>query len=155
MNNKKRNIKRVDFSDPREKIKGTIFLTLSVIIEFAGIYFAIFQYSWIGLIVALIAPATIFLAVKYTLTVYKRGVQITGDYLIFEPEYKVTVKIHKNDIKSVFVSDPGKGKLPDPEHSYKNKYIVFQMKDGKRNNYPLSLVTKKMLDDIRADISRI
>lgn len=151
MKNNKKKINKIDLTDSNEKGRALLFMVLSFAAEIMGIVFACLHELW-GFILALIFPVFIFLTVKYYIAAIERGVFLNGDELSFEAEYKKITKINVKELKSIYINDPGNGKVEETGNRYKNVQVMFVTKDGKKHPYPLDVVTQDQINNLRKEL---
>ncbi len=145
---KANNVVKIDLTDKVEKISALIYLVISAGAEILGIVFAILGELW-GLIVALIFPVFIYLTIKYYIAAVSRGVFVIGDEVTFEGEYRKHTTFKKKELKSIYINDPGKGKVEENSEKFKNVQVMFVTKEGKKYPYPLDVVRKSQLEELR------
>lgn len=151
MKNNKKNFNKIDLTDSSEKGRALLFLILSLGAEVTGIVFACLHELW-GFILALIFPVFIFLTVKYYIAAVERGVYLNGDEISFEAEYKKITKINIKELKSIYLSQPGIGRIEENTSRFKNIQVMFVTKEGKKHPYPLDVITKDQLEDLRSKL---
>ena len=143
--------KKIDLTDKSEKAGALVFLIISSALEILGIVFSCMMQLW-GFILAMIFPVFIFLSAKVLKASLERGVYINGEDISFEGEYRKVTCIKKKEIKSIYLNDPGKGKIEENAEKFKNVQIIFQTKDGKKYPYPLDVVRKSQLEALRNEL---
>ena len=151
MKNNKNNIKKIDLTDSNEKGRALLFMVISFAAEITGIVFACLHELW-GFILALIFPVFIFLTVKYYIAAIQRGVFVKSEELSFEGEYQKVTRINLKELKSIYINDPGKGKVEEIGNRYKNVQVMFVTKDGKKYPYPLDVVTQEQINTLRKEL---
>ena len=138
----------ISLSKPSSRIKAmtvTVLLGLSFI---AAVILAAFSQVW-AFVISLILPVAIYISIKVTIAVYKRGVELSGDTVQFEPEYKYFVKFNRRELAKIYVKDPKTNKECEKNAVYKNKEIVFQLKNKDKHGYCLPVFTEEDIDILK------
>lgn len=153
-NNKKTkgNVKHISLSHKGDRIKAMALSIVLGCVFAASTLLSILLYQWWAFIIALASPVALYISVKFTIAVYKRGVDITGDTVTFEPEYKYFVKFNRRELSKIYVKDPNDNKEVEGEKVYKNKEIVFQLKNREKHGYPLPFFTAEDLENLKKNL---
>ncbi len=146
------NTKHISLSHKGDRIKA---MTVTVILGAAFVasaVLAILLYQWWAFIIALVAPVALYISIKFTMAVYKRGVDLTGDTVEFEPEYKYFVKFNRRELAKIYVKDPKTNKECEEAKTYKNKEIVFVLKNKDKHSYGLPYFTAEDVDNLKKSL---
>ncbi len=145
------NTLHISLSKKADRVKAmgvTVFLGASFI---ASVILAILMYTW-AFVISLILPLALYISIKFTIAVYKRGVDLTGDTVEFEPEYRYFVKFNRRELSKIYVKDPITNKECEPADTYKNKEIVFQLKNKDKHGYCLPSFTKEDVENLKSTL---
>lgn len=149
---KNANTKHISLSHKRDRIKAMTVTVLIGTVFVASVVLAILLYQWWAFIIALIAPVALYISIKFTMAVYKRGVDLTGDTVEFEPEYRCFVKFNRRELAKIYVKDPKTNKECQEVKAYKNKEIVFVLKNKDKHGYVLPFFTAEDIETLRKSL---
>ena len=146
------NKKHISLSNNADRIKAISVSVGLAVVFVAAVVLSIVIYAWWAFIVALVSPVALYISVKFTIAVYKRGVDLTGDTVEFEPEYRYFVKFNRKELTKIYIKDPKTNKECEKAPKYKNKEIVFVLKNKDKHGYPLSHFTEENVEELKKSL---
>lgn len=147
--NKKVGTNHIALSYKADKVRSTIITVVIGAVFIAALVVAFVFYKWWAFICALVSPVALYISIKYTIAVYKRGVDLTGDIVEFEPEYRYFVKFNRRELAKIYIKDPKTNKECETSARYRNKEIIFVLKNKEKYGYALPYFTQKDFEALK------